>query len=79
MATYQPRAEQANILDQALAHIRSVPYDVSARWLFYRLLQDGLYRVKEDYHGKFLPLTAKPAKPSITAGGPTPWPTTPAP
>ena len=42
-----------------MRQIRSVPYAVSARWLFYRLLQAALYAGKEDYHGKFLPLTAK--------------------
>lgn len=60
--TYQPRKEQAIILDAAMAHIQSVPYRVSARWLFYRLLQDSLYHHKDDYHGKFLPLTAKARK-----------------
>jgi len=59
---YQPRPEQAHILEEAMRHINSVPYDVSARWLFYRLRQGSLYRFKEDYHGKFLPLTAKARK-----------------
>ena len=60
--SYTPRPEQAGILERAMAHIRSVPYSVSARWLFYRLLQDGDYQGKDDYHGKFLPLTAKARK-----------------
>jgi len=59
---YQPRKEQASILQTAMDHIQSVPYTVTARWLFYRLLQDGLYTGKGDYHNLFLPLTAKARK-----------------
>lgn len=59
---YQPRKEQAIVLDKAMAHIQSVPYSVSARWLFYRLLQDSIYHHKDDYHARFLPLTAKARK-----------------
>jgi len=44
-----PHGKNRVILDRAMAHIRSVPYTVSLRWLFYRLLQDGLYRGKDDY------------------------------
>jgi hypothetical protein len=32
----------------ARKHIASVPYAVSQRWVFYRLLQDGIYRSKGD-------------------------------
>ncbi|GAJ17797.1 unnamed protein product, partial [marine sediment metagenome] len=46
---YEPRKEQADILDRAEEHIRSVPYRVTARWLFYRLLQDGIYHGKDAY------------------------------
>lgn len=60
--TYVPKPEQVVILDTAMRHIRSVPYAVSARWLFYRLLQDGIYSTKSDYHGRFLPLTSKARK-----------------
>ncbi len=42
-----PRTQE--ILNAALAHVNSVPYKVSLRWVFYRLYQDGLYRTKEDY------------------------------
>lgn len=59
---WTPRDSSREILDRAMEHIVSVPYDVSARWLFYRLLQDALYHDKADYHGKFLPLTAKARK-----------------
>lgn len=37
------------ILDNGLEHIKSVPYSVSLRWLFYRLLQEGTYSDKSDY------------------------------
>lgn len=37
------------ILDRAYTHIKSVGYTVSLRWVFYRLLQDGIYKSKEDY------------------------------
>lgn len=37
------------ILARAWEHVRSVPYPVSARWLFYRLLQEGYFRHKGDY------------------------------
>lgn len=34
---------------RAREHVDSVPYTVSLRWVFYRLLQDGLYFAKDDY------------------------------
>lgn len=43
------KAEMAAIRDRALEHIKAVPYRVSLRWVFYRLLQDGLYGAKGDY------------------------------
>ena len=46
---YQPQRKQQNILNCAMVHIQSVPYQVTLRWLFYRLLQDGLYHDKKDY------------------------------
>lgn len=52
--TYTPRGQTAEILDRALQLVRSVPYQVSARWLFYRLLQLGYYTSKGDYSNKFL-------------------------
>lgn len=68
---YNPRAQQARILDIALKYVNSVPYAVTARWLFYRLLQDGIYHGKDAYHSLFLPLTAKARKSSY--GGWRPW------
>ena len=46
---YKPRLEAKRILDQAWMWIHSVPYQVSSRWVFYRLLQDGTYSEKADY------------------------------
>lgn len=62
MNEYQPRREQKETLAKAMEEIRSVPYTVTARWLFYRLLQEGLYQKKGDYHNRFLPLIAKARK-----------------
>lgn len=59
---YKPHGKQAAILDAAWEHVQSVPYSVSARWLFYRLLQDGLYTKKGDYKSQFLPLLSKARK-----------------
>jgi hypothetical protein len=52
--TYNPRKDIALILDRAFEIVESVPYQVSARWLFYRLLQEGYYSTKQDYANKFL-------------------------
>jgi hypothetical protein len=46
---YKPRAEQTAILDRAIELVQSVSYKVSLRWLFYRLLQEGIYKNKTDY------------------------------
>ena len=58
---YEPQKHCIPILESAMAHIKSVPYKVTLRWVFYRLLQDGLYRKKEDY-GSFRRLEAKARK-----------------
>lgn len=47
--TYAPQPATEDLLNNALAHIESVPYKVSVRWVFYRLLQEGFYSTKEDY------------------------------
>ena len=49
MAQYNPSYEVALILRRALDHTRSVEYGVTARWVFYRLLQDGTLHEKGDY------------------------------
>jgi len=56
--TYKPSDKNKGILDRAMAHIESVPYRVSLRWLFYRLLQDGLYKTKDDYKDKWIGLSS---------------------
>jgi len=38
-----------------MEHVQSVPYKVSARWLFYRLLQEGYYTEKKHYSTQFIP------------------------
>lgn len=51
---YMPNAESVRILDSAWAHTpgESVPRQAkaTARWLFYRLLQDGFYSAKDYYN-----------------------------
>jgi len=59
---YQPRNKETDILDAAWNHIQSVDYAVSARWLFYRLLQDGFYSKKNDYKNKYIPLMSRARK-----------------
>jgi hypothetical protein len=54
MNDYTPQKRTAVILDRAYELVKSVPYQVSARWLFYRLLQEGYYKTKDDYSNKFL-------------------------
>ena len=54
MEGYTPQKQTAKILDRAFELVESVPYQVSARWLFYRLLQEGWYKTKQDYSNKFL-------------------------
>ena len=59
---YKPQVEQAIILDRAYDLVESVPYKVTARWLFYRLLQESYFKDKDDYKGKFMPLLSKARK-----------------
>ncbi len=59
--TLKPGERNLQILEIALAHTKSVPYRVSLRWLFYRLLQEGYYQ-KNEYKDKFSPLIAKHRK-----------------
>jgi hypothetical protein len=58
-SNYKPRKQGRDILDRALEHVRSVPYKVTARWLFYRLLQDGYYANKKDYKNRFIQMLSK--------------------
>lgn len=57
--SYAPHGKTADILARAYELVQSVPYTVSARWLFYRLLQEGYYTGKQDYKNKFLPATSQ--------------------
>lgn len=59
---YNPRPEQAAILDRAYELVESVPYKVTARWLFYRLLQESIYKEKDDYKSSFLDVLSKARK-----------------
>lgn len=54
MGDYRPKADVAAALARAWELVNSVQYQVSARWLFYRLLQEGYYGSKGDYSNKFL-------------------------
>ena len=46
--TWQPQPEGVQLLDYAMAKIKSVPYRVSSRWTFYRVLQAGYLSCKKD-------------------------------
>lgn len=61
LGVYRPYSKTARILDRAMKHIKSVDYQVSARWVFYRLLQEGIYNSKRDY-ARFVMLTARARK-----------------
>ncbi len=56
---YNPETESIEILDRAMEHIKSVPYHVSLRWLFYRMYQDGLYPDKVKGYKCFKKITTK--------------------
>lgn len=56
---YKPRQRNAEILDRAFELVNSVPYRVSARWVFYRLLQEGFYSKKDDYKNQLLPMLSE--------------------
>lgn len=58
---YEPQKKCIPILKAAMDHIQSVPYKVTLRWVFYRLLQDGVYNKKEDYK-TFIRLQAQAKK-----------------
>lgn len=61
-STYRPREKAvADLLDFAWTHVRSVGYTVTARWLFYRLLQGGHLSTKADYK-RFLGYLSKARK-----------------
>lgn len=47
--SYQPRKKNRAILARAWEIVNSVEYQVSGRWVFYQLLQEGYYKNKEHY------------------------------
>ena len=60
--SYRPHERQRELLARAFTLVNSVPYQVTARWLFYRLLQEGAYDDKKGYRTKFLPMLSKARK-----------------
>lgn len=58
---YTPRRDTARLLDAAWNFIQSVPYEVTARWVFYRLLDAGFVSTKADYR-RFLGYSSKARK-----------------
>jgi hypothetical protein len=58
MSDYTPHGKTKVILDRAMEHIRGVPYQVSVRWVFYNLYQEGYFtggekkNHPEDYYKK---------------------------
>ena len=58
---YNPSYETAALLARARQYAASVPYQVTARWVFYRLLQDGSLTQKSDYK-KLLTFLSKARK-----------------
>jgi len=50
----KPHAKEMGILDRGMEHIKSLTYRVTAKWLFYRLLQDGFYHDKKEHGARRL-------------------------
>src|SRR5262245_46190406 len=40
---FAPRAKNERLLDRAYEHVKSVPYKVGLRWVFYRLFDEGFF------------------------------------
>lgn len=62
---WQPREKQQEILVRGWDWKESVPYEVSARWIFYKLYdKDHLFNgsKKQAYHNLFMPLFSKARK-----------------
>ncbi len=57
---WKPQDRKAALLDRAMEHVKSVPYKVSARWLYYRLFQEGVIPQKNSKtYSNFLSLTSR--------------------
>jgi hypothetical protein len=67
---WSPRKDSVAMLDFAMGKIKSVPYKVNSRWVFYRLVQAGfiqkseikrfdylLSRARKEFYGDFTPET----------------------
>jgi len=59
---YRPQGKTLEALDRGMKLVESVPYKVSLRWLFYRLLQEGIYSCKQDYKNKCIPTFSRARK-----------------
>lgn len=59
--SYEPKPKTAAMLNFALEKIEALPYEVTARYAFYRIVQGFAGYRKKDY-SKFLQLTAKARK-----------------
>lgn len=59
--SYEPKPKTAAMLNFALTKVKALPYKVSARYAFYRIVQ-GFAGYKKGDYGKFLQLTAKARK-----------------
>ncbi len=59
MESYKPQKKTAAMLDRAWEMVDNAPYNVTARWLFYGLLQEGWYSTKSDYKNKFMKALSK--------------------
>ena len=46
---WKPRPDTAQLIDACWQAVQSVPYAVTVRWVFYRLLQEGWVNEKKDY------------------------------
>ena len=67
--TYNPKPKTAEWLDWLYDRIQLAPYEVTARWAFYRLVEEYDF-VKSDYH-KFLVTTSKARKRYYSKYNPT--------
>jgi len=58
---YNPRKDTQAWLNWLLERVKDVPYDVTGRWAFYRILQEYGFP-KGAYHTKFIPRTSDARK-----------------
>lgn len=57
---YKPNAKSRAIIEKAWAHVQSIDYPASSRWLFYRLKDvDHIYTNKQQYKSNFIPLFSR--------------------